>query len=61
MIALSLARPTSFLSHVLRNFIEEESYQLVSMSRCQFLSHVLRNFIEDGITTNGSTGGTRDS
>ena len=39
-----------FLSHVLRNFIEERdimgSHTILSAI---FLSHVLRNFIEDGL------------
>ena len=36
-----------FLSHVLRNFIEDASDGDTSPSRNSFLSHVLRNFIEE--------------
>ena len=36
-----------FLSHVLRNFIEERA-QCADANKLKFLSHVLRNFIEDG-------------
>ena len=36
-----------FLSHVLRNFIEERLRYHVFLVTGQFLSHVLRNFIEE--------------
>ena len=39
---------TEFLSHVLRNFIEEiQAPKPHHRNRQKFLSHVLRNFIED--------------
>ena len=37
-----------FLSHVLRNFIEEKAIpKPTAIKKCKFLSHVLRNFIEE--------------
>ena len=36
-----------FLSHVLRNFIEEVTVSASALTWLEFLSHVLRNFIED--------------
>ena len=41
-------RGHEFLSHVLRNFIEELQPYMSIQYFAQFLSHVLRNFIEDG-------------
>ena len=40
---------SKFLSHVLRNFIEDRPPRHAKgMGTAEFLSHVLRNFIEDG-------------
>ena len=36
-----------FLSHVLRNFIEDHRADQLRSGRTRFLSHVLRNFIEE--------------
>ena len=46
---MSFCNPVrSFLSHVLRNFIEDKLTSTHSNFRkVQFLSHVLRNFIEE--------------
>ena len=43
-----------FLSHVLRNFIEDQSVGRGQCGQCEFLSHVLRNFIEDANTPNAA-------
>ena len=40
-------RRSGFLSHVLRNFIEESIPHVTNMCNRRFLSHVLRNFIEE--------------
>ena len=45
----------AFLSHVLRNFIEESLAPSNQAVDGIFLSHVLRNFIEDGILSNGAS------
>ena len=51
---------SQFLSHVLRNFIEEPTITLAAVSHVEFLSHVLRNFIEERRSTARSPR-TRDS
>ena len=51
---LSAGGERAFLSHVLRNFIEDASPSGVFNPKQTFLSHVLRNFIEDANQMTGN-------
>ena len=49
-MAVGVTNANGFLSHVLRNFIEELQRLESAQQEMRFLSHVLRNFIEELIS-----------